>query len=1011
MEDRVYRSRHDILTGLYDPQTFIAKTVEMLSKNRDVKYTFISIDIDKFKAINDMFGTRLGDIVLRRVAEWLREYCGSSGTYSRIGGDHFAACLPTELVDADYLESCSPIDLSEYEIEYTAISHFGLYEIEDNDMGIHAMRDRAESALDAVKGNYLKRTMYYSELQNGIALEHEIAGRMEYALAHGEFKLFFQPVFSLSEHAPVSAEVLVRWENPAMGTITPDSFIPVFEHNYFITKLDVYVWEQACRMIREVREKTGRALRLSVNMSSIDLYIQGIAEKFIALLDKYEIGPGELNVEITETAYLDFPQRLAVFVDKIRERGVKTLLDDFGSGFSSFGMLRDIDVDIIKIDRGLVKDLGTNAGRPGNIVNSIIRTAKMLGAQVVAEGAETDDQIKFLAETGCDLVQGDYFSKPLSEEDFEHYLEQREGRKFLDVAYQKLSELDIDSIWESGRSTNMIFESVPGGVGIFEREGSHISAIRVNRRYYEITGTDPSMLFDGQYDLSNSIQDADRVKLLAACDRSEASREVEVVICSMKHVGGQIMLVEIRMCFVGRAGELAIYSFALQEIRDRVIYEPVNRAAAGMDEYIRLAKQRLTDRYIEGGIIAVYCEHNSPIYYCEDHFAQIGGFENAEDLVKSTGGNMVGLVSHEDYRRLAESAGRVWSADGEHSIDAGRCKLLRKDGSFFWVNISGTVAETEDGRRIAVMMCVDKTAEVEAENEVRRQLERFRLLAESEHSITFDYDPVSGTNVFEVSFPGERTRQYRVERYMDHVADSTNIFPADKEMYLGKLRQVTLVGGRGTFDFRHNLFKGRYIWSRVFFTAVTNDAGDVVRVVGRIDDIDDEVRAHDELVLRADKDSLSGLLTRRATFDKIKEIMRNSESRENAVFMIFDLDNFKSVNDTMGHVAGDGVITAVGNALHQAFRRSTDIIGRLGGDEFVVYYIGTVHNNFIEERYSAARENVIRAMAEFEAGGLKVDLSAGAAIVGPEDTFTTLYQRADDALYRAKRNRTHCEIG
>ncbi|MCI2063026.1 MAG: EAL domain-containing protein [Eubacteriaceae bacterium] len=1011
MEDKIYRSRHDLLTGLYDPQTFIVKTEELLSRDSAKKYTFIAIDVDKFKTINDMFGTRLGDVVLKRIAGWLRDYCGGSGTCSRIGGDHFVACMPSELVDAAYLAQCSPIDLSEYEVEYTAICHFGLYEIEDNSMAIHTMRDRAESALDAIKGNYLQRTMHYSELREGAALEHQIAGRMEYALEHGEFRLFYQPVFSLSRCAPVSAEVLVRWMNPAMGMLTPNSFIPVFEHNYFITKMDVYVWEQACRKIKEIRERTGRALRLSVNMSSIDLYIQDIAERFIAILDKYDIGPGELNIEITETSYMDFPQRLAMFIGKMKERGVKMLLDDFGSGFSSFGMLRDLDVDIIKIDRGFVKDIGTDSGRPGNIVNSIIHTAKMLGAQVIAEGAETEDQIKFLAETGCDLVQGYYFAKPMPEQDFLEYLEQFETKKFQDVAYEKLGELDIDSLWESGRSTNMIFESVPGGVGLFEREGGHISAIRVNRRYYEITGTDPAMLFNSKYDLCNAIYEEDLEKLLEACDRSEETGEPEVIVCSMKHVRGQVMLVEIRVCFVGRAGDLVIYSFALQEIRDRVIYEPASRAAAGMDAYIRQAKQKLIDKYIEGGIIAVYCEHNAPIYYCEDHLAQVAGFADAEDLVKSTGGELAGWVSTADYRRLSDSADRVFTADSEHSIDAGRCMLFRKDGSCCWVSISGTVAETEDGRRIAVMMCVDKTAEAEAEMEVRRQLERFRLLSESEHSITFDYDPVADINVYEVSFPGEKTRQYRVEEYTEQASVSTHIYPADREPYLDKLKQLELVGGSGTFDFRHDLFGGGYIWSRVYFTAVTDDAGKVVRVVGRIDDIDDEVRARDELMLRAEKDSLSGLLTRRAAFDRIKEIMGSREMRENAVFMIFDLDNFKSVNDTLGHVAGDRVITAVGDALHRAFRRSTDIIGRLGGDEFVVYYIGTVHNNFIGERYSAARENVTKAMTEFAAEGLKVDLSAGVAIVGPEDTFTTLYQRADDALYRAKRNRTHCEIG
>lgn len=1008
MKEGAYIKKHerrDPLTKLFDAETFRDKTAEMLKAHPSVAFSFVCLDIDQFKAINDRFGVHIGDLVILRVAKLMRSEFGSSGVYGRIAGDRFEACIPSQDLDAEHLEEETDISFSPYSIDYSAIMHCGIYEVEDNEMSVYNMSDRAANALHTIKGNYLSRIAYYDETEHSM-LSQELAGRMEIGLRQKEFEIYLQPIFSLDRQTPVAAEALVRWNHPDRGIIPPGEFIPLFENSQLIMKLDEYVWELACQNIKRAKDKGVKPVPLSVNMSNIDLHMPDLADRFVAVLQKYDIGPGEIELEITESAYMDFLGRLESLVEAAHKCGSKVLLDDFGSGFSSFGMLKDIDIDTIKIDSSFIRDVETKP-RAGNVFNSIVHTAKMLGLEILSEGVETQGQIDFLSEIGCDLVQGYYFAKPMDEKEamafFGKYHFHRE-ETYTERRRMMQGSFDIDDLWDGGRETSMLFESAPGGMGIYERIGDRLAAIRVNKRYFEITGTDVRKVFNSDHNISLMTPEKDMDALLKTCDAAETSNNVETCICRRKHEDGRMMWLEIRVSFIGRSGGIALYAFSLQELKNRIIYKSQKSSEELLNERMDIIKRTLVNEYVEGGLISGYLEHDTPLYYCDDSMARTLGYENSSEFRELTDGMMVNAIHPDDYNKIGSIVDRTAETGGGRYIKPTTCRMRTKSGEYIFTKARGIIADAENGRKVFIGFLLDVTRNVEADENMKWQIEKYRLLAESVHSIAFDYDVKNDVMRYEICEPGKETQNVKVEGYRAGARTAERISPETADCVNNTFEEAIRKPMSGTCDVRHDLFGGAFRWGRIYYVSMSDAENKVVRVVGRIDDIEKEKHMQKVLKRRADMDSLSGLLTRRATVERIAQMLKDPEQKENAAFMIIDMDNFKAVNDTLGHIEGDKVLTDVGLALQRAFRRSTDAIGRLGGDEFIVYFSGASSREQIEERFTNARKLIKAALACEGSSEIiaSTDVSAGITLVMPGDVFTTLYQRADEALYEAK---------
>lgn len=416
----------DPLTGVLNCDTFYRKVSEGLEVNQDKKYDMICLDIEKFKLINDIFGVPEGDKLLRFLGERLKEESLKlNGLAARLGNDIFAFCMQRSPVCEQKLILSLVNDMKNYPLNIAINLRFGIYCIHDVKMDVSGMCDRAKLAIDSIKGKYDQIYAYYEDEQRQKLLrEQEILNDMYDALQQEQFEVYLQPKFNLKTNMPDGAEALVRWKHPEKGIISPGEFIPIFEKNGFIMKLDYYMWDKVCGLLRRWMDE-GRSVRpVSVNVSRVNLYNPKLCETLVELTRKYDIAPQLLNLELTESAYMDNPEALIHTMKRLQNYGFVIMMDDFGSGYSSLNILKDIPVDVLKIDLKFLSGEDTS-GRGASILSSVVEMAAKLDLPAIAEGVETKEQSDFLLEIGCFQVQGFYYARPMPVAEYEQKILQK----------------------------------------------------------------------------------------------------------------------------------------------------------------------------------------------------------------------------------------------------------------------------------------------------------------------------------------------------------------------------------------------------------------------------------------------------------------------------------------------------------------------------------------------------------------------------------------------------------
>ena len=414
--------QYDHLTGLYSKEFFYRKVQQRLLEDPEGEYCIVCSNIENFKFVNDAFGTKAGDELLREVANITQQMIGEDGFCSRFTADRFL-CFQRrdrEAKDRANFGSFSGLMLSP--MLRSVVMRWGIYEITDRTVPVEQMCDRAMLAVNSIKGQYNQFFSLYDEhMRNRLLREQFITDEMEKALAEKQFLVYLQPKYSVSEDRLVGAEALVRWVHPTQGFMSPGEFIPLFEKNGFITRLDQYMWERVCELLHEWKQKGYPMLPVSVNVSRADVYRADLIETLTRITKKYGIEPELLHLEITESAYTDNPNQIISTVDQLRELGFVIEMDDFGSGYSSLNMLNQMKLDILKLD---MKFIQTETAKPMDqgILRFIVSLARWMNLGVVAEGVETREQLDRLREIGCDYVQGYFFSRPLPCEDYEQML-------------------------------------------------------------------------------------------------------------------------------------------------------------------------------------------------------------------------------------------------------------------------------------------------------------------------------------------------------------------------------------------------------------------------------------------------------------------------------------------------------------------------------------------------------------------------------------------------------------
>ena len=530
--------RIDAATGLLGKEAFFDEAAAYLRHSGARDVSIVCFDVDHFKLFNDLHGLDCGDELLRYLGRALALRFSPDGAQplARLAADTFALCATgirperVERILVDISSECpNGID---------AIVRAGVYRIEDPASPVSIMCDRAVIALRTVKGSYFDRVALYDPgMREALVLEREVVAGIESALREDRIELFLQPKCNIRTGKIVGAEALARWRHPERGIVAPGEFIPLIERNGLVCSLDLRVWEKTAAWIRGLIDEGVQPVPVSVNVSRADIYLVDVAAELHALVERYGIEPSLIEVEITESAYSERPDRIVAAFDELAERGFTVLMDDFGSGYSSLNMLKDINVYVLKID---MRFLDRDDRRSKDIMESVIRMARWLDLPVIAEGVETREQVNFLLDVGCSYAQGYYYARPMEAAAFEALLTDGSKVQHEQCALQDARRpiLDFRDLLHENTISDRMLSSIIGSVALYSYADGDLRLIRGNEAYRRLIATLGEGVNGAEEggSLLPFVHDEDRDALVAAAEetvRSCPDDGVEVVVRRM----------------------------------------------------------------------------------------------------------------------------------------------------------------------------------------------------------------------------------------------------------------------------------------------------------------------------------------------------------------------------------------------------------------------------------------------------------------------------------------------
>ncbi|WP_101721944.1 GGDEF domain-containing phosphodiesterase [Eggerthella timonensis] len=527
--------RIDSLTGLLTKEAFFAEAAAYLRGPDGARASIVCFDVDHFKLLNDLHGLDRGDELLAFLGAALKERFSPDGSYplAHLAADTFAlcssgidpACVERALID---IAATCPLGID-------AIVRAGVYDIEDPDAPVSLMCDRAVIALRTVKGSYFDRVAQYDpDMRASLIREREVIAGIESALREDRIELFLQPKCNMRTGKIVGAEALARWRHPDRGIVAPGEFIPLLERNGLVRSLDLRVWEKSAAWVRSLIDRGVRPVPVSVNVSRADIYLMDVSAELHALVQRYGIDPSLIEVEITESAYSERPDRIVAAFDALAERGFTVLMDDFGSGYSSLNMLKDINVDVLKID---MRFLDRDDRRSKDIMESVIRMARWLDLPVIAEGVETREQVNFLLDVGCSYAQGYYYARPMEVSAFEGLLTDGSSVEHEQRVLQEARRpvLDFKDLLHENIISDRMLSSIIGSVALYSYADEDLRLLRGNEAYHRlITAFDADVRgAEEGGSVLPFVMEEDRPALVAAAEeavRSCPDDGVEVIV-------------------------------------------------------------------------------------------------------------------------------------------------------------------------------------------------------------------------------------------------------------------------------------------------------------------------------------------------------------------------------------------------------------------------------------------------------------------------------------------------
>ncbi len=571
MTQRLYT---DETTGAMSRLSFIKAGQSILSSNPDKTYIVAVGDVNKLKIINDLYGFNIGNDVLCHIAATLKQLAGDKGLVSRLGGGSFALLMESSVDSLQRLLSCKVFDCSTLRINFPVTMHFGI-RITEKINQITSAIDQASLCMDfAISSIENTYTIYSDEYSEKIHSEADITSKMQPALENDEFKLWFQPQYSAGSGELVGAEALCRWVKPDGSVISPALFIPIAEKNGFIRALDQKIWENVYKTVRDWIDQGIEPVPVSINVSRVSLESDKFYYVIKRLKERYNIPDKYIHFEITESAVLNAHELLNTRIQKIRDLGYLIAMDDFGSGYSSLNSLRNMPIDILKLDMGFLRgDDPHNKG--GTIITYVARMAQGLEYSTVAEGVETQEQADFLRSIGVNVFQGYLYAKPMPEEQFLKILKFDKTRGVINRP-RTFGQVDVRKFLNPDSPESLMFEDFTGAASIYEYddESEELSLIRVNKKYLSMLEMQNLALSDVRRNIRNLVTKASYDEFLAAIKKAVSSGGEESCVIEAETYMRQVPVwIKNRLWEISRNGARHSLYFLAEDVTNERITE------------------------------------------------------------------------------------------------------------------------------------------------------------------------------------------------------------------------------------------------------------------------------------------------------------------------------------------------------------------------------------------------------------------------------------------------------
>ena len=510
------------MTGLLKKTAFIAGAEEIVSSGGD-DWCFIAIDIENFKLLNEWYGHSRGDFIMVQIgATLLKEKKEHGGLAGYFGQDDFCLLIPYDEARVQSIYDEISFIISDSCSTGSFMPAFGV-SFNDDITNVRELLDMAFLAVRFAKESYHSRIrLFESSMYKKTNNEYRIISEFLSAMKNNEITFNLQPQCLTSDGRIVGAEALARWIKPDGSRVPPNVFIPVLEKHGLITDLDEYIWNEVCAWIRSMLDRGRTPLPISLNVSPLDIVNLDLADHFEKLVNRYDLSRGYLKIEITESAYISNSTLVADTVQRLRDKGFTVMMDDFGSGFSSLNMLRTMNIDVIKLDAQFLRLDKNNEIKGIHIIESVVNMAKTIGIPIIVEGVENEEQKRFLEDLGCSYIQGFYYFRPMSVENYEELTSDpghvdTTGLRFKANQQFRIKELLDDNVYSDAMLNNIL-----GACAFYSRHGDSVDIVRYNEQFHRTVGV--SDIADRVTAIEQYLPENDAGLMLRLLDIAEQDR-------------------------------------------------------------------------------------------------------------------------------------------------------------------------------------------------------------------------------------------------------------------------------------------------------------------------------------------------------------------------------------------------------------------------------------------------------------------------------------------------------